>query len=154
MGVSSRPIPLPFVVDEATADLQPGDLRALQSGVRACPTSPPSTMSIANGTFRTAPGQPRPLSLFTAQRVDLALQRLHHYTGTRAQHFQTFVLFTNYQRYVDAFIAHGRAIIADGGGEDGYKSFVEPGDIIREIGAAPPKTRARPSASSRCRPIT
>src|SRR6185437_6304304 len=64
------------------------------------------------------------------------------YTGTRAQHFQGFVLFTNYQRYVDAFIAHGRAIIADGGGEDRYTSFVEPGDIVHEVGVPQPEQEA------------
>jgi AMP nucleosidase len=138
VGVSNRPIPLPFVVDEATTDLQPGDLRALQ-GVFAMPDLATIDDAIANGTFRPALGQPRPLSLFTAQRVDLAIQRLHHYTGTRAEHFQGFVLFTNYQRYVDAFIAHGRAIIADGGGEDRYTSFVEPGDIVHEVGAPQPE---------------
>jgi AMP nucleosidase len=37
---------------------------------------------IANGTFVAAPGQPRPLSLFTAPRVDYSLHRLRHYTGT------------------------------------------------------------------------
>jgi AMP nucleosidase len=138
VGISNRPIPLPFVVDEATTDLQPGDLRALQE-VFAMPDLATIDDAIANGTFRPALGQPRPLSLFTAQRVDLAIQRLHHYTGTRAEHFQGFVLFTNYQRYVDAFIAHGRAVIADGGGEDRYTSFVEPGDIVQEVGAPEPE---------------
>jgi AMP nucleosidase len=141
VGLSGRPIPLPFVVEEATTDLQPGDLRALQA-VFAMPDLTTIDDTIANGTFRAAPGQPRPLSLFTAERVDLAVQRLHHYTGTHARHFQGFVLFTNYQRYVDAFIAHGRAIIADGGGEEGYRSFVEPGDIVSEVGARKPPTDA------------
>jgi AMP nucleosidase len=141
VGVSNRPIPLPFVVDEATTDLQPGDLRALQ-GVFAMPDLATIDDAIANGTFRPALGQPRPLSLFTAQRVDLAIQRLHHYTGTRAEHFQGFVLFTNYQRYVDAFIAHGQAIIANGGGEDRYTSFVEPGDIVQEVGKPLPEQEA------------
>ena len=33
--------------------------------------------SIANGTWRPAPGQPRPLALFTAQRVE-AMLGVHH----------------------------------------------------------------------------
>jgi AMP nucleosidase len=44
-----------------------------------------------------------PLCLFDAPRVDLSLKRLQHYTGTPVEHFQHYVLFTNYHRYVDAF---------------------------------------------------
>jgi AMP nucleosidase len=43
-------------------------------------------------------GQPQPLSLFTAARVDYSLQRLRHYTGTSPHWFRTS-LFTNYQFY-------------------------------------------------------
>jgi len=49
------------------------------------------------------PGTERPLALFDAQRVDFSLKRLQHYTGTPVEHFQHYVLFTNYHRYVDAF---------------------------------------------------
>jgi AMP nucleosidase len=56
-----------------------------------------------------APGEPLPLALFTAPRVDYSLQRLRHYTGTSPEHFQNFVLFTNYQFYIDEFIALGEA---------------------------------------------
>ncbi|PKP83287.1 MAG: AMP nucleosidase [Alphaproteobacteria bacterium HGW-Alphaproteobacteria-18] len=48
-------------------------------------------------------GEERPLALFDAQRVDFSLKRLQHYTGTPVEHFQSYVLFTNYHRYVDAF---------------------------------------------------
>ncbi len=61
---------------------------------------------IANGTYEPQAGEPLPLSLFTAERVDLALQRLVHYTATAPEHFQRFVLFTNYQRYVNAFVSY------------------------------------------------
>ncbi|MCK4867685.1 MAG: AMP nucleosidase, partial [Alphaproteobacteria bacterium] len=92
---------------------------------------------IANGTHFTPPGQPWPLALFTADRVDLALHRLRHYTASEPEHFQQFVLFTNYQRYVDEFIAHGRKAIADG--DDGYTSFIEPGGVITRVGEAGPE---------------
>ncbi|MEL7451753.1 MAG: AMP nucleosidase [Pseudomonadota bacterium] len=49
------------------------------------------------------PGTERPLALFDAQRVDLSLKRLEHYTGTNVEDMQPYVLFTNYHRYVDAF---------------------------------------------------
>ncbi len=129
VGISDRPIPLPFVVDEATAQLDPENIRTLQA-IFAMPNLAYIDDSIANGTFRPAADQVRPLSLFTAERVDLAIQRIHHYTGTHARHFQSFVLFTNYKRYVDSFIAHGRALAASGGGDEKYTAFVEPGGIV------------------------
>ena len=49
------------------------------------------------------PGSRRPLALFDAQRVDFSLKRLEHYCGTPVEHFQKYILFTNYHRYMDAF---------------------------------------------------
>ncbi len=49
----------------------------------------------------------RPLALFDAPRVDFSLKRLQHYTGTDVKHFQRYLLFTNYHRYVDAFCDWG-----------------------------------------------
>src|SRR3954470_4261351 len=46
----------------------------------------------------------RPLALFDGPRTDFSLARLRHYTGTPSEHFQHFVLFTNYVRYVDEFV--------------------------------------------------
>ena len=133
---SDRPIPLPFVIDEATANVTSGDLKALR-GIFALPDLSAIDDKVANGTFRRAPGGADPLALFSAERVDLALQRLHHYTGTAARHFQRFILFTNYQRYVDAFIAHGQAEM-NAPGKDGYVSFVEPGNRETLAGARKP----------------
>ncbi len=115
---------------------------------------------IANGTFVAAPGQPRPLALFTAPRVDYSLHRLRHYTGTDPEHFQNFVLFTNYQFYIDEFVrlgheAHGRAAAT----RRGYDAFVEPGNVIERprgragAEAATPSARRR-RACRRCRPTT
>jgi AMP nucleosidase len=53
--------------------------------------------------------------------------RLQHYTATRPEHFQRFVLFTNYQRYVDEFLDHARREVANG---DEYLALVEPGDVV------------------------
>jgi AMP nucleosidase len=83
---------------------------------------------IANGTWEPAPGEPAPLAPFTAQRVDYSLHRLAHYTATSPSHFQNFVLFTNYQFYIDEFVALARGMMARGG--EGYSSFVEPGNIV------------------------
>jgi AMP nucleosidase len=55
----------------------------------------------------------RPLALFDALRTDFSLARLKHYTGTPAEHFQRFVLFTNYVRYVDEFVRFAIAALRD-----------------------------------------
>jgi AMP nucleosidase len=77
-------------------------------------------------------GSDEPLGYFTAPRTDYSLQRLAHYTGTQPEHFQNFVLFTNYQFYIDAFIDHARKLMADRA--PGYASFIEPGNIITQSG--------------------
>jgi AMP nucleosidase len=89
--------------------------------------------SIANGTWRGAHGQPQPLSLFTGARTDYSLHRLRHYSGTNPSHFQNYVLFTNYQFYIDEFIALGHAEMAKPGSP--YTAFVEPGNVVtRRVG--------------------
>ncbi len=42
--------------------------------------------------------------LFGPQRCELSIQRLEHYTGTPAEAFQRYVLLTNYQMHMDAFV--------------------------------------------------
>jgi AMP nucleosidase len=126
VGVSDRPIPLPFVVEDATADVTETQVRAMQSHF-ALPDLGATDDSIANGATRATPGQPRPLALFSAERVDYSLHRLSHYTATSAQHFQRFILFTNYQRYVEEFRSFARAQVETG---EEYVCFVEPGDVI------------------------
>ncbi|MEM8733375.1 MAG: AMP nucleosidase [Planctomycetota bacterium] len=41
--------------------------------------------------------------LFGPERSELSIERLEHYTGTEAVHFQRYVLLTNYQMHMDAF---------------------------------------------------
>jgi len=95
---------------------------------------------IANGTYEAIPGEPRPLAPFTAQRIDYSLHRLSHYTATTPDHFQNFVLFTNYQFYIDEFAVHARDLMARGG--EGYTEFVEPGNAITRAGQDRPETQA------------
>lgn len=66
-----------------------------------------------------------PLALFTAPRVDLSLQRLKHYTGTLPSDFQNYVLFTNYQFYIDEFIQIGAEEVKSGA----YDEFVQPSGL-------------------------
>src|SRR3546814_14903830 len=48
-------------------------------------------------------------------RTDFSLARLKHYTGTPPEHVQRFVLFTNYHRYVDEFVAWACGELEKGG---------------------------------------
>ncbi|MFO1016607.1 MAG: AMP nucleosidase [Hyphomonadaceae bacterium] len=56
----------------------------------------------------------RPLALFDAPRTDYSLKRLEHYTGTPWGDVQPWILFTNYQRYVDEFVRWAAAGVANG----------------------------------------
>ena len=126
VGRSRREIPLTFAIEDATARLSADQLPALQALFRL-PNLADIDDNIANGTVGAPADATRPLALFTAERIDLSLMRLAHYTATGAQHFQRFILFTNYQRYVDEFIAYGHAQMQNG---SEYLGFVEPGEVI------------------------
>lgn len=125
-GISRRRIPLPFVVEEITAEIPPQRWNELQY-VFAMPDLSFTDDDIANGTWRAYGREPAPLALFTAERVDYSLARLYHYTGTSPEYFQRFVLLTNYQRYVDHFQDYARAEVARRGE---YDLFVEPGNVL------------------------
>ena len=43
------------------------------------------------------------LFLFGPERMALSIDRLQHYTGTRAEDFQRYVLFTNYSWHIEEF---------------------------------------------------
>ncbi len=141
IGRSKRPMPLPFVVASATAGVSPSRLREMEEYF-AMPDLGVIDDAIANGTRIPQPGEPKPLALFTAERVDFSLHRLPHYTGTSVKYFQRFVLLTNYQRYVEAFRAFGHKSIEEG--ED-YAALVEPGDVYfpnRRINDSPQEGEA------------
>ncbi len=44
------------------------------------------------------------LFLFNPERIDISLNRLEHYTSTKAEDFQKHILFTNYKMHVEAFL--------------------------------------------------
>jgi AMP nucleosidase len=136
VGTSAQPIPVHFSLAEN--DHLEGSLsaerRLLMRDLFDLPDLAAMDDGIANGTHEPAPGEAQPLALFTAPRVDYSLHRLRHYTGTAPEHFQNFVLFTNYQFYIDEFVKLGREQMADAGTP--YESFVEPGNVITRRGAA------------------
>lgn len=43
------------------------------------------------------------LFLFSPERIEISLNRLEHYTGTRPEDFQRYILFTNYDMHVEVF---------------------------------------------------
>jgi AMP nucleosidase len=138
IGPSAQPIPVHFSL--ADQDHLEGSLgserRQLLRDLFDLPDLAAMDDGIANGLYEPRDGQPHPLSLFTAPRVDYSLHRLRHYTGTAPEHFQNFVLFTNYQFYIDEFIRLGREQMALK--KDDYAAFVEPGNVVtRRAGARP-----------------
>ena len=136
IGLSTQPIPVHFSLaehDHLEGSL-PAERRLRMRDLFDLPNLCAMDDGIANGTFEPSPGADGelrlPLALFTAARVDYSLHRLRHYTGTAPEHFQNFVLFTNYQFYVDEFVRMGRTLMDEPAvaGADGYVRFVEPGD--------------------------
>jgi len=138
VGVSDTPIPLHFALGEHF--YLEGGLTAEQLKELPEYFDLPNLMmmddNIANGTNVAEAGEPSPLALFTAPRVDVSLQRLKHYTGTSADNFQNYVIFTNYQFYMDQFIEYGLGIMEKSDDletakqRSEYTAFVEPGNKI------------------------
>ncbi len=138
---STSEIPYPYVWDEARAkgleEISPAEL------VRWFPSPKLTDIGdeVADGEL-FEPGDTRPLALFDAQRTDFSLKRLTHYTGTQPEHFQHFVLFTNYHRYVDAFCDWALTQL---GGHTRYTSLSVPGGL--EVTTPEPGSRAAIEAS-------
>ncbi|MCA0243152.1 MAG: AMP nucleosidase [Proteobacteria bacterium] len=156
VGTSTQPIPLHFSFaqhDHVEGEL-PRERRLRLRDVFDLPDLAAMDDGIANGTHQVRRGDPEPLALFIAPRVDYSLQRLRHYTGTAPEHFQNFVLFTNYQFYIDEFIKLGHEQMQDPASD--YLAFVEPGNVVTrrageapqpgdELGLAPPRLPQMPA---------
>ena len=126
--VSDTPIPVHFAVshDDSVTIPQEGAAEFTLRDVFDVPDLSTTNDDIVNGTYLPLDGV-RPLAPFTAQRVDYSLARLAHYTATDPDHFQSHVLFTNYQFYVTEFEEYARAMLRDP--ESGYTSFVSTGNF-------------------------
>lgn len=132
VGSSHIPMPLTFALEEATSALTAEKRSQLQ-----CHFHMPNLVStndeIVDGHRILQRFGAMPLSLFTAERIDYSLHRIKHYTATKPQHYQRYILFTNYQRYVDEFSEYAKAEVEAGRAE----RYVEPGDRIFEKGKEP-----------------
>ena len=133
VGKSNSPIPLSFGIEQATVALNQAQRNALQYHFHT-PNLVATNDDIVDGQFILDRGGPLPLSLFTAERIDYSLHRIQHYTATKAKYFQDFILFTNYQRYVDEFVDYAKKEVEAGRAE----ALIEPGNReTRKGGAAP-----------------
>ena len=105
---SSQEIPFPYVLDGEAGAAMVGI--APQEIAQHFPSTDLSLIGdeLADG-IEFDEGTDMPLSLFDGLRTDYSLARLAHYTGTKVEDFQDFILFTNYHRYVDEFVNWGRA---------------------------------------------
>ncbi|WP_312127713.1 AMP nucleosidase [Brevundimonas sp.] len=98
---SDQEIPFPYVLDGSGVAL---DSSMTASIARWFPTTDLAHIGdeISDGLFDTH--EDFPLSQFDGLRTDFSLARLRHYTGTPVEAVQSFILFTNYNRYVDEFV--------------------------------------------------
>ncbi len=138
IGVSDTPIPLHF----ALGDDFHLEKRLSEDKVNALPDYfdvPDLDILddvIVNSTPAPTVEEVHPLSLFIAPRVDLSLQRLRHYCGTAAPHFQNYVLFTNYQFYIDEFVSLCQDMMTKTDDVElrkqrmEYTAFVQPGNKV------------------------
>ncbi len=134
VGPSQTPIPLHFAFPEGM-HVEGSLIERIDRPFRDLFDVPDLAITddaIVNGTFEARAGQPLPLAPFTAPRVDYSLHRLAHYTATAPEHFQNFVIFTNYQFYIDAFCALAREALAKT--DNDYEAFVEPGNLVTPRG--------------------
>ena len=131
VGKSRDPIPLTFAVERAASQMN-AEQRLKVAERFPLPRLDTAHDAIVDGAAWAGPG-PAPLSLFSAERIDFSLHRLRHYTGTEPELFQSFVLFTNYQRYIDEFADYCTKEVEAGRAA----RFVEPGGRTTVKGKAP-----------------
>ncbi|MDB5490481.1 MAG: amn [Micavibrio sp.] len=138
IGVSETPIPIHFALGEEfhlEQDLTQQQIETLPFLFNQ-PDLELMDDEIPNGTYNPRHGDPAPLALFRAPRVDLSIMRLRHYTGTVARHFQNYVIYTNYQFYIDQFVRICHEIMSPTDDPElrreraQYSAFVEPGNKV------------------------
>jgi AMP nucleosidase len=124
VGRSANEIPYPYVIDDSGIELGGASTTELS---RWFPSNELVHIGDEVADGLRVPADVRPLALFDAPRTDFSLARLKHYTGTPAEHFQHWVLFTNYVRYVDEFVDY--AIDALRRKDGAYRALSVPGAL-------------------------
>ncbi|MEM0906831.1 MAG: AMP nucleosidase [Pseudomonadota bacterium] len=131
VGPSDVEIPYSFVLESAAGVDAEAILPSALARLFPVPDLARIDDRVANGDWARiavmahAP-DPKPLTLFDALRTDYSLQRLKHYTGTDPGDFQEYILFTNYHRYVDAFVELGLETLRQ---SNHYDQLVAPGGV-------------------------
>lgn len=122
VGRSTQQIPFPYVLDaSAPVATRPAEL------AQHFPTTELALIGdeLADGIDMERVDDSIPLALFDGLRTDFSLARLAHYTGTDTDHFQRFILFTNYHRYVDEFVDWAGSQL----GKNGYTALSGAGGL-------------------------
>ncbi|RZJ17681.1 MAG: AMP nucleosidase [Brevundimonas sp.] len=122
---SRQEIPFPYVLDGSDVTLD----RTMTAAIaRWFPTTDLAHIGdeIADGLFD--PAEDFPLSHFDGLRTDFSLARLRHYTGTPVEDVQSYILFTNYNRYIDEFVRWATEQLADPASR--YESLVCAGGVV------------------------
>jgi AMP nucleosidase len=141
---STQEIPFAYVLD-GSVDLSLSEVSAAEIAHHFPVTQLASIGDeVADGLWTPEMGDARPLALFDGLRTDFSLARLAHYTGSPADNVQSFVLFTNYHRYVDEFIRWGAAQLADPASR--YDSLRCPGGVVITRDTAEPERVAAESS--------
>ena len=138
---SQQEIPFPYVMDGSDVVLDPSNTAAV---ARHFPTTDLAHIGdeVSDGLFDVA--EDFPLAQFDGLRTDFSLARLRHYTGTPVEHVQSYILFTNYNRYVDEFVRWALAQLADP--NSAYDSLSTPGGVIVTRDTADPEAAIAESA--------
>ncbi len=124
---SRQQIPYAFILDSGN-ELEQGGVNASELAQHfPVPMLAEFGDEIADGTYLAPPGTYPPLALFDAMRTDFSLKRLLHYTGTDWRTIQPWILLTNYQRYMDAFVHWAVAQMRAG---THYAKLILPGGLV------------------------
>jgi AMP nucleosidase len=140
VGVSDQPIPYPYVSDqdaELFAEAEAAQDIALHFPV---PDLGDIGDEIADERYIVEPGEPWPLALFDAARMDFSLFRLTHYSGCDWRAIQPWILLTNYHRYVDQFVRWAAEQLSLASSD--FTELFLPGGLTLRRGESPEKIDA------------
>jgi AMP nucleosidase len=141
VGPSEQEIPFPYVLDGSDVALD----RSMTAAIaRWFPTTDLAHIGdeISDGLFD--PAEDFPLSQFDGLRTDFSLARLRHYTGTPVEDVQSYVLFTNYNRYVDEFVRWALDQVRDP--DSPYETLSCAGGVVISSATADPETAVMDAA--------
>lgn len=138
---SHQEIPFPYVLDGSDVS---GDPALAAELARWFPATELASIGDETADGFLDASDVRPLALFDGLRADYSLARLRHYTGTPVDHVQSFILFTNYHRYVDEFVRWACARLRDP--DSPYEALSCAGGLLMTAEDADPERAVSDSA--------